>query len=279
MFDEELNDKVTYFRQQHLLDRCDDEDERDFPDSGLLAAQRLLADLEAMPSPLPARRGSSFLGPTPRERLHEFEAHAMRQRTAMRRLGTGLKRSSTAPEGHTRSFPNVTSGPSDAEHHMELKQSASMSDFSRERATPFYRRLGEVPRELKNVNAKPALAIKIEPEHKQLLKEKIVYFYPNDDTSMARRLQIHKLVKLGAAWVTAWRDDVTHVIFEDGNATYAQLLRHLNRTKIPVSLLYSHVICAHNDFSVQRPWFDLIPTYLNVYSTVRCLIIQQLDLL
>lgn len=274
-----LSDKAAYFQQQDLLGLCDDEDEQDFPDSGFLAAQKSLADDKVMPPPPLGRRGSSFLGPTPRERLQEFEAHVTRQRTAMRRLDPGLKRSSTAPETSTKNFPSMTSKSSGAEQHKKLKKTASMSDFSREHDLPFYRRFGEAPRELKNANAKPALAIQIEPESKQLLKEKIIYFYPNDDTSMARRLRIHKIIELGAAWVTAWRDDVTHVIFDNGSLSYAQLLRHLNRSRIPVSLIPLYATYAQNGFSAQQPWSDLIPTYRNVYDMVRCLITERHGLL
>ena len=60
-------------------------------------------------------------------------------------------------------------------------------------------------------------------------------FYPNDDISMARRQRIHKLIQLGAAWVTKWREDVTHVMVDDASYTYNQLLKHLNRAGFPVS--------------------------------------------
>jgi DNA polymerase IV len=104
--------------------------------------------------------------------------------------------------------------------------------------TPFYRQMGVVPRELKNgKNVKPASNIRLEPESKQLLRGKIVYFYPNDDVSMVRRTRIHKVIQLGGAWVNKWRDDITHVLVDDANYTYTQLLRHLNRAGFPVRRL------------------------------------------
>ena len=95
--------------------------------------------------------------------------------------------------------------------------------------------MGVVPRELKNgKNIKPADDIKLLPESNQLLRGKVVYFYPNDDVSLVRRTRIHKVIQLGAAWVNKWRDDVTHVLVDDVNHTYTQLLRHLNRAGFPV---------------------------------------------
>ncbi|KAF1968319.1 hypothetical protein BU23DRAFT_592136 [Bimuria novae-zelandiae CBS 107.79] len=230
MSDEDSHEKVTYFQQQDLLDISDDE--KDFPDPGLLAAERLLANAKAMPPPRTVRRGSSFLGSTPRQRQQEFEAHATRQRSA-RREDPSLVRSSTAPEPVAKSFPEAVTNTADLQPHAKLKKTASMSDLTSPAKIPFYRRLGETPRDLKLVNAKPAVNIKVEPDQKQLLKEKIVYFFPNNDISAVRRRRIHKVIELGAAWVTSWREDVTHVMFDDASQTYSHLLRHLNRASLP----------------------------------------------
>lgn len=240
MSEKDLQAKVAYFQQQDLLNQSDDE--KDFPDSDFVAFQVLIAESKAMPPPI--RHRSSFLGPTPRERLQEFNAHATRQRTAMRGQEPGLIRSSTVPEPATKSFPGTKSSQEHVQPHGKLKKTASMSDLSNQDNEPFYRRFGETPREKKHSKAKPDTNIKVEPEHKQLLKEKIVYFFPNNDISMARRRRIHKIIELGAAWVTTWRDDVTHVMFDQGDYTYSQLLRHLSRAGLPVSLNDDFTIVA-----------------------------------
>ena len=89
-------------------------------------------------------------------------------------------------------------------------------------------------------NVKIADKIKLDPEHKQLLKGKIVYFFPNDDVSMARRRRLHRIIQLGAAWVKEWRDDVTYVIVDDDNHTYSQLLRNVNKAGFPVGAPIRH---------------------------------------
>ncbi|KAJ4359055.1 hypothetical protein N0V95_002517 [Ascochyta clinopodiicola] len=115
-----------------------------------------------------------------------------------------------------------------------VKRVTSLPNMTGLDQMPFYQQMGVVPRELKNgKNVKPADNIKLEPESKQLLRGKIVYFCPNDDISMARRTRIHKVIQLGAAWVNKWRDDITHVFVDDASYTYTQLLRHLNRAGFP----------------------------------------------
>lgn len=234
MSHQDLQEKVAYFKQQNLLDLSDDE--KEFPDPGFLAAEQLLADARPMPPPPSARRGSSFLGPTPQERQQEFEAHASRQRVVTREHNPSLTRRSAAPEPAPQIFPATKSHTESLQSRKKPTKTASISDITKEGLIPFYRRSGDVPRELKNVKASLALNIKIEPEHKQLLKEKIVYFFPNNDTSMARRLRIHKIIELGAAWVKTWRTNVTHVIFDNGDETFSQLLRHLKIAGLPVSV-------------------------------------------
>lgn len=55
---------------------------------------------------------------------------------------------------------------------------------------------------------------------------------------MARRRRIHKVIQLGAAWVTNWRDDITHIMMDEDIYTYNLLLRHLKKTELPVSYLF-----------------------------------------
>jgi DNA polymerase IV len=237
---DELSAKEAYFEQQALLDLSDDE--QNVPNESLAVLERALEDSKAMPPPTLGTTRSSFLGPTPKERRAEFEAHMTRIRPVTRESGPTLARSSTAPEAELlKTFPITKPGGkqvSNAQSKTKLKRVASLPDIATIDQTHFYKQMGIVPRELKNgKNVKLADNIKLEPEHKQLLKGKIVYFYPNDDISMVRRMRIHKVIQLGAAWVNRWRDDVTHIMLDDSNYTYGQLLRHLNKAGFSVSQL------------------------------------------
>lgn len=236
--DTEISAKEEYFNQEALLDVSDDE--QNFPNKSMERIDQAMAYSKAMPPPSLEKQKSSFLGPTPKERQAAFEAHATKQRPSMRDTGLQLIRSSTGPEAEltkrflvTKSRDAKTAKP---QVDNKLKRVASLPDMGTIDQTPFYKRLGVVPRELKNgKNVKLADSIRLEPEHKQLLKDRIIYFYPNDDISMARRTRIHKVIQHGAAWVNRWRDDITHIMLDDVSYTYSQLLRHLNKMSLPVS--------------------------------------------
>lgn len=248
MSDNDLTAKEAYFEEQALLNLS--EDEQDPPSESLAILERALEDSIAMPPPTFEKTGSSFLGPTPKERRAEFEAHTTKNRTATRESGPKLARSSTAPEAELlKTFPVTRPGGtqvSNAQSTNKLKRVASLPDMASIDQVPFYKQYGQVPRELKNgKNVKLADNIKLEPEHKQLLKDKFVYFYPNDDISMVRRMRIHKVIQLGAAWVNRWRDDITHIMLDDSNYTYNQLLRHLNKAGFSVSQLGDFVSQAN----------------------------------
>ncbi|KAH7114199.1 hypothetical protein B0J11DRAFT_594700 [Dendryphion nanum] len=207
MADNALARKLAYFREQELIDISDDE--TGFPDTGLIQVECALADTEPMPPP--------------RKLQFEFDAHTSRRRATARMHTKNLNYSYTAPESERQTAA--------------LKHSTSLPDLAsgvRVEMVPFYKRVGVVPRELKTgKNVKLANNINLEPEHKQLFKEKIIYFYPNDDISSARRQRIHKIIQLGAAWVKKWRDDVTHIMVDDESNTYLQLLKHLNVAGLP----------------------------------------------
>lgn len=194
--------------------------------------------------PPPNCSQSRCLGPTPRERRQAFEAHTTEHRAAVRGRESSLTRSSTAPGSVANSFPAAYPNRKHRTPPTMLKKTSSMSSCGTQHLPPFYTRMGDIPRELKNVNAKIAMNIVVEPKHKQLLREKIVYFFPNNDISMARRLRIHKIIQLGAAWVKHWRDDVTHVVFDDDKHTYSQLIRHLNLASLQVSASIGSSISA-----------------------------------
>ncbi|USP74488.1 uncharacterized protein yc1106_01762 [Curvularia clavata] len=226
--------KEAYFQEQSLLDLSDDDDVYT-PNESLLNLERALAESKSIkPLSLP-KKTSSFLGPTPREMQAQFEEHAMQQRASGRQVNQRLTRSCTAPQPEanksSRTAPSRNSVAGSAvSSKSRLKRTISVSQLLEKESIHFYRRVGAIPRELKSgKNVKPATNIKLAPEHKQLLKGKIVYFYPNDDISMARRRRIHKTIELGAAWVKDWSDDITHIIVDDDTYTYAQLMRHLDR--------------------------------------------------
>lgn len=243
MTDAALAAKQAFFEEQKLLDIPDDESSGngkafDEIESAMVETQR--------PNPPKlARQSSSFLGPTPKEVKADFEAHATRRRAGIRdETAKTLSRSAIAPEVDlTQSLP-VTKpraqqlSNAEGDSHCKLKRVTSLPNITGLHHTPFYQQVGVVPRELKNgKKVKPADNIKLLPEPQQLLRGKIVYFYPNDDVSMVRRTRIHKVIQLGAAWVNEWRDDVTHVLVDNVNHTYTQLLRHLNRAGFSVRLL------------------------------------------
>jgi len=235
----ELAAKQAYFDEQRLLDLSDDETSCNDE-----AADRLECVMAEIPPRRLARQPSSFLGPTPKEVKADFKAHATRRRSVMRDEAGIQSRPATAPDIELpQSFP-VTKPRArplstvEGDAPSKMKRVTSLPSMTGLNQTPFYQQLGVVPRELKNGrNVKPANNIELLPESRQLLRGKIVYFYPNDDISMARRMRIHKMIQLGAAWVTKWREDITHVLVDDSNYTYTQLLRHLNRAGFPVRSL------------------------------------------
>ena len=239
MTDQELSAKEAHFYDQVLLDLSDDE--QDFPNESFEIMERALADSKALPSSEIVEQASRFLGPTPKERQTKFETHTSKQRASERQKSRKLVRSSTMPgSGTPKNAPLTRSRsrlpPSLRDNNRKKAKIVSSPPRSTvKNQTPFYKQTGAVPRELKSgKNVKPANNIKLEPEHKQLLKNKLIYFFPNDDVSLTRRTRIHKVIQLGAAWVNRLRDDVTHIMIDDSSYTYSQLLRHLNMAGLPV---------------------------------------------
>jgi DNA polymerase IV len=237
MSDDRLKAKEAYFEQEKLLDITDDEN--GFPDEGYENVERAV-----LPPPGLIRKTSSFLGPTPKERQAQLEARSSIYHKVVKPDSITLRRSNTALEmGPATSPPSKTSPPRpmsspDYRSKAKLDKGKGITDRPTRASKPFYTDLGVAPRELKHgKNVKPADNIRLDPEDKQLLKGMIVYFYPNDDISMARRRRIHKIIHLGAAWVKTWRDDVTHVMVDDSNHTYMQVLRNVNMTALPVCIV------------------------------------------
>ncbi|QIX01652.1 hypothetical protein AMS68_007169 [Peltaster fructicola] len=74
--------------------------------------------------------------------------------------------------------------------------------------------------------------IKLAPEAQRIFAGLQFYFFPNNDTNLARRLRITKALEYGASWQKDWNRFVTHVIV-DINLDYATLLKHLELSAIP----------------------------------------------
>ncbi|KAF1956205.1 hypothetical protein CC80DRAFT_472922 [Byssothecium circinans] len=236
MSDNKLQEKTAYFEQQELSDKCDDES---LLGEAYMRIGIAFAESEPMLSPKLARKSSSFLDPTPKEQMQKFEARGAKQLPSLRPEPLGLKRSATAPDKNiTNSFPVIKrrqrpTANTEVKAQDNLKRTTSLPDMRAQNGASFYQRMGVIPRELKNgKNVKLADKIKLEPESRQVLRGKVIYFYPNDDISMPRRQRIHKVIQLGAAWVKSWREDVTHIMVED-NHSYSQVLRHLNKAGLP----------------------------------------------
>lgn len=236
----DLSAKEAYFEEQTLLEISGDE--QDFPDHGVKIIEAALADSRPLSPPKFVRQNSGFLGPTPKERHAEFQAHANKQRASVRSNHKRLLRATTAYETDlTNEFTVENRGAilatkDKTDKIRKRKGTASLPNSAENSVIPFYQCMGIVPRELRNgKNTKLAYDIKIELEHRQLFRGKVVYFYPNDDISMARRTRIHKMIQLGAAWVSKWTEDITHIMVDDASTTYGQLLRHFNHAGFPVS--------------------------------------------
>jgi DNA polymerase IV len=244
MSNKEALDKEAYFKQQELLDLDDDDDEVPLSE-GFMVVQRAIADSRAMPPPSSLmHRPSGFLGPTPRQRRAQLEAKTPAKRANVR-PGQNMPRSATEPEMNVgSSFSSVKSNekrspsPEPPGARKKLKHTTSLPDLVAagqvQDQTPFYKQIGVMPRDLKHgKHVKLADDIKLEPPARQLLKGKIIYYYPADDISMPRRRRLHKIIQLGAAWVTAWRDDIDIIMTDDDLYTYSVLQRHLKMTIFP----------------------------------------------
>ncbi|PSN73140.1 hypothetical protein BS50DRAFT_606900 [Corynespora cassiicola Philippines] len=232
MVNKELDEKQTYYEAQGLLDNSDDEESHPFKSSTAIGA--LTSSMAPSSNAKGHKRTYSFLGPTPRE-------EQAARKTAVTHLDSKLSdQLVTAPEKSLDSGLPATKAKQVEKTMPETKPSRRRKTENQapnsiaESQIPFWKRRGFIPRELKQgKNVKPAENIQLFPEHKQLLKGKIVYFFPNDDINTTRRHRLHIIIRLGAAWVKTWSDDVTHIIFDDKEQTYDQLLRHLRRSDFP----------------------------------------------
>lgn len=159
MADNTLEDKIAYFKEHKLMDSSDEEPGS--PDSDLVHIQRVLDGVDAMPPPPPKllRRPSSFLGQPPKKLQAEFDAHTAKRR-AVNRVQVQIVDSSA---------PALTSTPT------PVPTLSKAPPVPKQEEVPFYKRFGAIPRELKmGRNVKLANDIKLEPNHKQLFKGKII---------------------------------------------------------------------------------------------------------
>ncbi|RYO58871.1 hypothetical protein AA0116_g7030 [Alternaria tenuissima] len=239
MPDSELAAKEAYFKEHELMDTSNDAQDT-LDNSANKLEQALRESRSTRPTSL-TRQTSSFLGLTPRE---AFEAHTRKLRETERQAGHKPMRSPTAPEserirGSPATKPRGRTTATSAGPKIKLRRVLSLPETADIDLTPFYIRVGDVPRECGNKrNPKPAINIQLDPEYKQYLKGKVVYFYPpNDDILTTRRRRIHKVIQLGAAWVKTWREDITHVIVDDDQYTYMSLLKHLNMPGLPKDIV------------------------------------------
>ncbi|KAH6860816.1 hypothetical protein BKA58DRAFT_392223 [Alternaria rosae] len=258
MSENTLAAKKAYFKEQELLDI---NDEQDIPDDSVGRLERALKNSKAMRPPALRKQTSSFLGATPKERQAEFEAHTRKQRANERQTTHQPMSSSTAPEQElTKMLPVTrprTRSAAVVGAKSTLKRVSSLPETAGEDTTPFYIRMGDIPRECKGRRPKPANNIKLRPEHQQYLKGKIVYFYPSHDITEPRRSRIHKVIEFGAAWVKDWKENITHVIIDDDYDvhTYSQLLRDPNIPGIPENVAvvkYQPYITESIEYKVLR---------------------------
>ncbi|KAL4752513.1 hypothetical protein BDW72DRAFT_202199 [Aspergillus terricola var. indicus] len=70
------------------------------------------------------------------------------------------------------------------------------------------------------------------PEHLQIFKGLVFFFFPNSDVSPLRRLRIQRAQEYGALWAKTWGSHVTHIIVDKG-LSFEEILKHLELETIP----------------------------------------------
>ncbi|KAF7719400.1 Uncharacterized protein PECH_004895 [Penicillium ucsense] len=74
--------------------------------------------------------------------------------------------------------------------------------------------------------------IKLVPEGQRIFKDFVIFFFPNNDVSPARRLRIQRAREYGAQWATEWIDSITHVVM-DKDLTWSDLAKFLGLEYLP----------------------------------------------
>ncbi|KAL2835779.1 hypothetical protein BJY01DRAFT_66126 [Aspergillus pseudoustus] len=70
------------------------------------------------------------------------------------------------------------------------------------------------------------------PEHLQIFKGLVFFFFPNTDVSPLRRLRIQRAQEYGALWERNWGNNITHVIVDKG-LKFEEVLKHLSLGSFP----------------------------------------------
>lgn len=99
-------------------------------------------------------------------------------------------------------------------------------------AAPRANRMATIPRALGK--RKREARIELVAESSRIFAGLIFFFFPNDDTNVARRIRISKALQYGATWYREWQGNVTHVIVDAG-IDYEGLKKYLNEVDISVS--------------------------------------------
>ncbi|KAJ5246830.1 hypothetical protein N7468_001813 [Penicillium chermesinum] len=76
---------------------------------------------------------------------------------------------------------------------------------------------------------------KVVPEGKQIFKNLVFFFFPNNDVSSLRRLRIQRAQEYGARWAREWSSTITHVIV-DKDLSYQDLVVHLKLESVPENI-------------------------------------------
>ncbi|KAH7054584.1 DNA polymerase beta-like protein [Macrophomina phaseolina] len=97
-------------------------------------------------------------------------------------------------------------------------------------ASPTLAELAQLPRA--PGKKKKATKIKLVPEYNRIFKDRVFFFFPNNDTNGARRMRITKALEYGATWVVEWCDDVTHVVL-DKSVSFGHLKKYLKVDALP----------------------------------------------
>ncbi|KAL4989695.1 hypothetical protein BDW68DRAFT_155989 [Aspergillus falconensis] len=70
------------------------------------------------------------------------------------------------------------------------------------------------------------------PDHLQIFRGLVFFFFPNSDVSPLRRLRIQRAQEYGALWAKTWGSHVTHIIVDKG-LKFEDILKHLKLESIP----------------------------------------------
>lgn len=232
-----LTEKELYFKEQELIDLNDSDDAVDELLDSASSLRTYREVIKISPTLISRSRQHSFLGPTLRESQAEFTRPTSTDppRTLQALSAPNFISCTNSGIELIRETPTHARNPSTP---FRLQHSMSLPISS---GTDSLREFSAVPRA--NGKRKRPADIKVVPEHRQYLKDMIIYFFPNDDKNAARRMRISKAIEYGALWFKDWREGITLIIV-DNNTTYSELTRHLKINSLPanVNLVNEHYV-------------------------------------